>query len=144
VELDVTRVVCRLSELEHAGARGFTIAGADWPLRGLVVRVGDAVYGYVNRCPHAGAPLDKAACVARLTSPEPGVYQRSRVGELLRCPWHGWEFDMRNGQSWFDPKRVKVRSYPVKVESGGELAKGPYVAETFPVHVEDAYVIVEA
>lgn len=41
---------------------------------------------------------------------------------------------MRNGRSWFDPKRVKVRSYPVRVESGEELAKGPYVAETFPVH----------
>jgi 3-phenylpropionate/trans-cinnamate dioxygenase ferredoxin subunit len=55
---------------------------------------------------------------------------------------------MRNGQSWFDPKRFKVRSYPVAVERGEELAegmnKGPYVAETFPVHVEDAYVIVEA
>jgi len=41
-----------------------------------------------------------------------------------------------------------VRSYLVAVERGEELAegmnKGPYVAETFPVHVEDAYVIVEA
>jgi len=85
--------------------------------------------------------------VARLTSPEPGVYQRSRVGELLRCAWHGWEFDMRTGQSWFDPQRFKVRSYPVAVEKGETLAKGmtkgPYVAETFPVHIEDSYVIVE-
>jgi 3-phenylpropionate/trans-cinnamate dioxygenase ferredoxin subunit len=95
--------------------------------------------------------------VARLTSPEPGVYERSRVGELLRCAWHGWEFDMRNGQSWFDPKRVKVRAFPVAVARGEDLAKemdreveidgerekGPYVAETFPVHVEDSYVIVE-
>jgi 3-phenylpropionate/trans-cinnamate dioxygenase ferredoxin subunit len=97
----------------------------------------------LNRCPHAGAPLEKAACVARLTSPEPGVYQRSRVGELLRCAWHGWEFDMRNGQSYFDPKRVKIRSYPVAIESGEELQKGPYVAETFPVQVEDSYVIIE-
>jgi hypothetical protein len=67
---------------------------------------------------------------------------------MLRCPWHGWEFDMRNGQSWFDPKRFKVRSYPVAVARGEEVAeglkKGPYVAETFPVHVEDAYVIVDA
>jgi hypothetical protein len=50
---------------------------------------------------------------------------------------------MRNGQSWFDPQRVKVRSYPVAVESGEVQQKGPYVAETFPVHVEDNYVIVE-
>ena len=54
---------------------------------------------------------------------------------------------MRNGQSWFDPKRVKVRSYPVAVARGDELEhelqKGPYVAETFPVLVEDSFVIVE-
>jgi 3-phenylpropionate/trans-cinnamate dioxygenase ferredoxin subunit len=31
----------------------------------------------------------------------------------------------------------------VAVEDGETLAKGPYVAETFPVHVEDSYVIVE-
>ncbi|MGY3618561.1 hypothetical protein [Bradyrhizobium sp. USDA 10063] len=31
----------------------------------------------------------------------------------------------------------------VAVESGEELQKGPYVAETFPVHVEDNYVVVE-
>ena len=46
-----------------------------------------------------------------------------------------------------DPNRVKVRSYPVAVARGEELAKelekGPYVAETFAVHVEDSYVIVE-
>ncbi|MDH2351673.1 amidohydrolase family protein [Bradyrhizobium sp. SSUT112] len=35
------------------------------------------------------------------------------------------------------------RSYPVAVERGEELRKGPYVAETYPVHVEDSYVIVE-
>jgi 3-phenylpropionate/trans-cinnamate dioxygenase ferredoxin subunit len=31
----------------------------------------------------------------------------------------------------------------VAIESGEQLAKGPYVAETFPMHVEDGYVIVE-
>jgi nitrite reductase/ring-hydroxylating ferredoxin subunit len=122
-----------------------------------VFHVNGEFFALLNRCPHAGAPLDKAACVARLTSSEPGVYQRSRIGESLRCAWHGWEFDMRNGQSWFDPKRVRVRAFPVAVARGEDLAKdmdreiqgegerekGPYVAETFPVHVEDSYVIVE-
>jgi nitrite reductase/ring-hydroxylating ferredoxin subunit len=62
---------------------------------------------------------------------------------VIRCPWRGWEFDMRNGQSYFDPKRVKVRTYPVLIEDGESLAKSPYVAETFPVHIEDSCVIVE-
>ena len=109
----------------------------------VIFNIGGEFFALLNRCPHEGAPLDKAACVARLTSSEPGVYQRSRVGELLRCAWHGWEFDMRNGQSYFDPARFKIRTYPVVIEDGETLAKGPYVAETFPVHIEDSYVIVE-
>lgn len=55
---DVERVICRLSELEKHGARGFTIGVGDFPLRGFVVRARDGVCGYVNRCPHAGHPLD--------------------------------------------------------------------------------------
>ena len=152
-------IVARTSDIPPGGNKVFGVEGRDI----VVFHVNGEFFALLNRCPHAGAPLEKAACVARLTSPEPGVYQRSRVGEHLRCAWHGWEFDMRNGQSYFDPKRVKIRSYPVAVESGQELAKelgkdlakgpeggpedglekGPYVAETFPVHVEDSYVIIE-
>jgi nitrite reductase/ring-hydroxylating ferredoxin subunit len=120
-------IVARTSDIPPGGNKVFDVEGRDI----VVFHVNGEFFALLNRCPHEGAPLEKAACVARLTSPEPGIYQRSRVGELLRCPWHGWEFDMRNGQSYFDPKRVKVRSYPVAVESGEELQKGPYVAETF-------------
>jgi 3-phenylpropionate/trans-cinnamate dioxygenase ferredoxin subunit len=132
-------IVARASDIPPGGNKVVSVENRDI----VVFHVNGEFFALLNRCPHAGAPLDKAACVARLISPEPGVYQRSRVGELLRCAWHGWEFDMRNGQSWFDPKRVKVRTYPVVIEDGETLAKGPYVAETFPVHVEDSYVIIE-
>ena len=133
-------IIARTSEIPPGGNKVVEINGRDI----VVFHVNGEYFALLNRCPHAGAPLEKAACVARLTSKEPGVYERSRVGELLRCAWHGWEFDMRNGQSWFDPQRVKIRTYPVVIEDGETLAKGPYVAETFPVHVEDSYVIVEA
>jgi hypothetical protein len=62
---------------------------------------------------------------------------------MLRCAWHGWEFDMRTGQSYFDPQHTRIRSYPVEIEDGEALAKGPYVAETFPVTIEESYVLVE-
>jgi 3-phenylpropionate/trans-cinnamate dioxygenase ferredoxin subunit len=76
-------------------------------------------------------------------SDEPGEYRLTRPGEFLRCPWHGWEFDIRTGQSWFDPKRVRARAYKATIEPGSELVKGPYVAETFPVQVEENYVVVD-
>jgi 3-phenylpropionate/trans-cinnamate dioxygenase ferredoxin subunit len=38
---------------------------------------------------------------------------------------------------------VIVRKYEVSVEPGQDLQKGPYVAETYPVSVEQQYVVVE-
>ena len=57
-ELDVTRVLCSLAELEQIGSRGFSVGEGDWPLRGFVVRTQKGVAAYVNYCPHAGHPLN--------------------------------------------------------------------------------------
>ena len=61
----------------------------------------------------------------------------------MRCPWHGWEFDLRTGKSRCEPDRTKVRSYDLKVEPGGALIDDTLRAETFPVSVEQHYVVVE-
>jgi nitrite reductase/ring-hydroxylating ferredoxin subunit len=50
--------ICALRDLDDPGSRAFTIGEGDWPLRGFVVRVGAEVFAYVNRCPHAGHPLN--------------------------------------------------------------------------------------
>jgi 3-phenylpropionate/trans-cinnamate dioxygenase ferredoxin subunit len=62
---------------------------------------------------------------------------------MLRCPYHGWEFDLLTGQSYCEPDSVKARQYNVTVEDGEALAKGPFVAETFKVTVEDSYLVLE-
>ena len=85
VELDLERVVCRLSELA-AGARGFTIGGGSWPMRLLVVRVADAVHGYLNRCPHAGHPLDLLP-----------QHFLTADGTLILCSSHGALFEKSTG-----------------------------------------------
>jgi 3-phenylpropionate/trans-cinnamate dioxygenase ferredoxin subunit len=43
-----------------------------------------------------------------------------REGEILRCPWHGWEFDLTTGRSVFMPAEVRVKSYPVEVQLSPE------------------------
>lgn len=57
-EIDTTRVLCALSELDATGGKGFTVGEGDWPLRGFIVRTTNGVAAYVNTCPHAGHPLD--------------------------------------------------------------------------------------
>lgn len=133
-------VVATTREIPAGGNKVVVING-----RELVVwHINGEYFCLLNRCPHEGAPMSKSTCVAVLNSSEPGKFERSREGEMLRCPWHGWEFDVRTGQSYFDPVHCKVRAYPTAVEPGEALARGPYVAETFPVIVEESYVLVEA
>ena len=57
------------------------------------------------------------------------------------------QFDVKTGQSWWNPTRMRVRSYKVGVEEGTAVAsgleKGPYTAEMYRVTVEQRYVVVE-
>ena len=100
-------------------------------------------FALLDRCPHQGASLCSGMLVGLVESSAPGEYRISRSEEMLRCPWHGWEFDIRTGQSWCEPAKLRVKTYPVSVEPGSELVKGPYVAETYPVTVEDDYILVD-
>src|SRR5918998_883492 len=77
-----------------------------------------------NRCPHQGGPLCLGSLEGLVQSTGPGEFIVSRLGEVLRCPWHGWEFDIRTGQSWFDPARVRVRRYEVLVAPAGTTTVG--------------------
>src|SRR5688572_18319660 len=61
-----------------------------------------------NRCPHQGGPLCAGTLVGLVSATVPGEYHYSSPGRILRCPWHGWEFDVRTGQSWFDPSKIRV------------------------------------
>lgn len=100
-------------------------------------------FALTDKCPHEAGPLSKGAMVGLSLADEPGKYRLERPGEFVRCPWHGWEFEIATGQSYCDPLGTRARSYDAKVEPGAALAKGPYVAETFPVSVEEDYVVIE-
>jgi nitrite reductase/ring-hydroxylating ferredoxin subunit len=107
-QIDVERVVCRLSDLADPGARGFTIGTGDWPLRGFIVRVRTEVRGYVNHCPHAGHSLDLIA------------HQfLTQDGALLLCRSHGALFDRLSGFCIAGPcAGQSLRAIPLKIESG--------------------------
>src|SRR5258707_1170072 len=102
-------IVARTTDIPPGGNKVFGVEGRDI----VVFPVNGEFFALLNRCPHEGAPLAKAACVARLTSPEPGVYQRSRVGELLGGPCHGRGLmppgrGEGGGGSWPNPLQTKA------------------------------------
>ena len=55
-------------------------------------------------CPHMGASLS-------------GGYLENNI---VTCPWHAWRFRITDG-TWADNPRIKIGSYPVKVEDGDIL-----------------------
>lgn len=108
-----------------------------------LVRKGDEFFALMDRCPHGGARLSGGRLGGAVESEGPGHYRLCRRGEMLKCPWHGWEYDIRTGQSWSDPASTRTRAYATEAVEGGELVKGPYVADTVPVDVEGRYVVVD-
>lgn len=109
-----------------------------------------------NQCPHQGGPLCQGPLSGLAKAQTPDELTYIRRGEILRCPWHQWEFDVKTGQSWVDPAKIRVKSYEAKTESGSTLLsdsdtskqlaeagmeKGPYVAETYDVSVESEYIV---
>ena len=86
--------VARTNELVEGRGKRVQVFGV-----GLAVfRVGDGYRAYRDLCPHAAAPI--------CGGPVAGI--------VLRCPWHGWEFDLRTGEGLANPA-VRLQSYPVEV-----------------------------
>jgi 3-phenylpropionate/trans-cinnamate dioxygenase ferredoxin subunit len=133
------QVVARASDVAPGTSKIFTVADREIGIFNL-----DGEYfALANRCPHAGGPLCAGKIVSLVQSDGPGNYRLARRKGFLRCPWHGWEFDIRTGQSWCDPNSVKARQFQVMVEPGESLVKGPYLAETFPISVEEDYLVID-
>jgi nitrite reductase/ring-hydroxylating ferredoxin subunit len=126
--------VARLDEIPVGGRKIVEVAGRSIG----IFNVDGRFFALRNRCPHQGGPLCEGYRFAALRSDAPGHYEHTRPGQLIRCPWHGWEFDIVTGRSFFDPERARVRQYPVEVRPGEELQ-----AETYPVSVRESYVVVE-
>ena len=146
-------VVGTVDEIPPGGRKIVEVAGRSIG----VFNVGGEFFALRNSCPHQGGPLCLGPLSGLVSSSGPGDYRYDRAGEILRCPWHGWEYDIRTGQSWVDPRKVRVRRYDVSLESAplpatpdSDAAEatsgrepGPYVAETYPVTVERRYVVVD-
>ena len=108
MEIDTTRVICSLAELDGTGSRGFSIGEGDWPLRGFVVKTAKGVAAFVNYCPHAGHPLNMRP--DRFLTPD---------GNLILCCSHGALFERDHGRCIAGPcQGQSLTPVPIEVVSG--------------------------
>src|SRR3954452_21493982 len=104
-------VVGHISEIPVGGLKIVEVEGRSIG----VFNVDGAFYALRNQCPHELAPLCRGLITGTTLPSQPGEYIWARDGEIIRCPWHGWEFDIANGRSIFNPHRMRVKSYRVTV-----------------------------
>jgi len=100
--------LCELATLDDPGARGFAFKSDGAMFRGFVVRRGDVVAGYIDSCPHVGAPL-------ALT---PTAYL-TRDGDHIICASHGALFRPDDGRCVAGPCVGRsLKPWPVAVHEG--------------------------
>ncbi|TBL72377.1 Rieske (2Fe-2S) protein [Paenibacillus thalictri] len=80
-----------------------------------VYNINGQYYAIRNLCPHQSAALCAGITTSFVTSTGPGEYCFEMEGEIVRCPWHFWEFDIKTGQMVVDPK-TRTKTYDVTVE----------------------------
>lgn len=109
-------VVGDVASLERDGRIVARVGGREI---GVVRGDGGTLYALRNRCPHHGAPLCLGEVLPRAVG-APGTYATD--GPVLRCPWHGWEFDPETGACLVEAT-MRVAVYDVKVEDGRVLVQ---------------------
>lgn len=77
----------------------------------------DQYYAFSNRCIHQGAPISKGAlCGTSAPTDTLREYNYVREGEILRCPWHGREFDVKDEGRMLADHNCKLGVFQVFVE----------------------------
>ncbi len=89
--------VARLDEMPPGSIREFQADGRMIALS----NVEGKLYAMDNTCLHRGGPLG----------------QGPLEGDVVTCPWHGWQFKVTNGESCFN-KDVNAKTYPVEIQGG--------------------------
>src|SRR5262245_59003586 len=106
-------VVARVEDLPPGGRKIVRLEGREIG----VFNVGGSFYALHNSCPHQAARVCLGKIVGTALPSDVYDYRYGREGQILRCPWHEWEYDITTGESVFDPN-VKIVSYPVEVVDG--------------------------
>jgi nitrite reductase (NADH) small subunit len=81
-----------------------------------------SLFAYRSQCPHQGGPACEGMTIGRvcdILDADKKLVAQTFDDEDLRivCPWHGWEFHIKNGRNAADPN-LGLRAYKVYEREG--------------------------
>ena len=110
-------VICKLSDLAEGHLTPAMLGRA--PI--LVTLVRGEPRAVAARCPHQGADLQAGCLVGRVSTRPDGAITVDPARPVLRCPWHGFEYDLATGDPLVQSpahRRMRLRTYTVRVQAG--------------------------
>jgi nitrite reductase/ring-hydroxylating ferredoxin subunit len=89
------------------------------PMPVVVIRAPDgSLHALLDKCLHQGGRLSRGVLTSdSSSSSDVGDYPFERYGEIVRCPWHGFEYDIRTGCLLAEQSR-RLRTFTVTEEDG--------------------------
>ena len=126
------QVLCRKDELAPGEIKKAQVG----PIPVVVVRSSDgSLYALTAKCLHQGGPLEMGRLYEHMTpTEEVGEYVPEAGCEILKCPWHGYEYDIKTGCVVSDPTR-RLQQFTV-TEEGDDI-----VVELVPPRPEPAVAV---
>ncbi|TBL78502.1 Rieske (2Fe-2S) protein [Paenibacillus thalictri] len=102
---------CSIHDVPQGGRKIVEVRGMEIG----IFHIGDLWYAWRNVCPHAAAPVcEGVVCGTRMPSLV-YEYEYGKDQEVLRCPWHGWEFDLLTGRHLAEESGVRLRGFEVEI-----------------------------
>jgi nitrite reductase (NADH) small subunit len=126
--------VARTDEIADGGKKLVKLPAFGKEIEIGVFRLGTEYFAYRNVCPHAGAPVCEGKICGTTLPSDVYKYEYSADKKVLRCPWHGWEFDLKTGAHLVDEK-TRLKSYQVESNTEENL-------EAFAVESDGATVFI--
>jgi 3-phenylpropionate/trans-cinnamate dioxygenase ferredoxin component len=89
--------VAHLDDLEDGDLMAVEVDGE--PV--CLAKVDGEVFAFTDNCTHISGPLDEGEL----------------DGDVLTCPWHGAQFNVRTGKVLRGPARQDIQTYAVRVDN---------------------------
>ncbi|WP_284984382.1 nitrite reductase (NAD(P)H) small subunit [Arthrobacter sp. efr-133-TYG-118] len=101
-----------------------------------VVRTLAGVFAIGSTCPHQAANMCAGAIKGTMEPSERNEYRFAQEGEIVTCPWHGYEFSLRTGASVGGALKGRLGAYQVEVRDGAVYCSPRRVRPERPVRAE--------
>ncbi len=90
-----------------------------------IVHTPSGLHAIRNECPHQSAPICRGVLTGTMLPSAPGTLEYGFDDEIIRCPWHGWEFFVDSGEAVFGISTRKLVTYAVEVRDGRVCVRIP-------------------